>query len=118
MAELLLGLGALLSIAVVLMLFYLLIKRRDFYLSDEGKRRIDERKFRFKVVAVLGVVAFLLFVGAEIAEAVEVFMHLPEELEELLERSELLQVSIMLVAQLLTLSIALRARRSEGSGAV
>lgn len=117
MAELLLGLGASLSIVVVLMLFYLLIKRRDFYLSGEGKRRIEERKFRFKVVAVLGAVAFLLFVGAEIVEAVEVFMHLPEELEELLERSELLQVSIMLVVQLLMLSIALRARRSEGSGA-
>ncbi len=117
MAELLLGLGALLSIAVVLMLFYLLIKHKDFYLSDEGKKHIEERKPLLKAAAVLSVVAFLLFVGAEIAEAMVVFMHLPEHLEEFAERLELLQVSIMLAAQLLVLSIALRARRSEGSGA-
>lgn len=116
MAEWLLGLGASLSLTVGLILLYFVVKRRDFYTSDVGKMAIERQKIQFKTAAALSVVALLLFVGIELMEAIEVMAHLPIQLGEAIHALKLVQVTFMLSAQLLMLSIALGSRRGEESG--
>ncbi len=113
MAEWLLGLGALSSLVLILVLFYFLIRYRDFYVSEEGKRRIEKQKIRLKVPVILGIAAFFLFVGIELLEAAKVMGSLPEFLEGIEEPLELGQLVLMLLAQFLLLSIAVGIRKGE-----
>jgi hypothetical protein len=105
--KLILKLGPLTSIAILIALFYFLIRHRNFYLSDEGKKGIEREKNRLKTGIAFGGFAFLLFIGCESFEALEMFGLLPEYLHEVHHLSEIPQVIFMILAQVFVLSTAM-----------
>jgi hypothetical protein len=103
--------GSLLSILTVSIIFYVLIRYRDFYLSEKGIKSLKQQKKMLRVGITLGLVGFLFFISCETLETIERLGRLPNFLVLAHHYLKIPQLGSMLAAQLTFLYLAIDLRR-------